>query len=216
MCRTVLGTSENRSQQTFQSLYTMHRRPPTPTGRLPSKRRIACRRIANCTQMSFRSSHDSSRPTMVSQLPCQGSHQMDSSMRQTPTQAYILHGYNQRLRSVMHRRRQSNGLQISAIFRREFRWRPTRQQINNRRILTLSRTKNIRSTFMDLQEQGAVSHSSTEAEIISLEAGSRLEGLPSLILWTEILSVFSPHEKTNTVPSLKNDESRYTEIHNRE
>ena len=40
------------------------------------------------------------------------------------------------------------------------------------------------------KKQTAVSHSSTEFEIISLDAGLRLDGLPALELWDLIVSVF--------------------------
>ena len=40
------------------------------------------------------------------------------------------------------------------------------------------------------KKQTAVSHSSTESEIISLDTGLRLEGLPALELWDLIVSVF--------------------------
>ena len=39
------------------------------------------------------------------------------------------------------------------------------------------------------KKQTAVSHSSTESEIISLDAGLRLDGLPGLELWDLIISV---------------------------
>ena len=38
--------------------------------------------------------------------------------------------------------------------------------------------------------QTSVSHSSTESEIISLDAGLRLDGIPALYLWDLIVSVF--------------------------
>ena len=40
------------------------------------------------------------------------------------------------------------------------------------------------------KKQTAVSHSSTESEIISLDAGLRLDGMPALELWDLIVSVF--------------------------
>ena len=40
------------------------------------------------------------------------------------------------------------------------------------------------------KKQTAVSHSSTESEIISLDAGLRVDGLPALELWDLIDSVF--------------------------
>ena len=41
-----------------------------------------------------------------------------------------------------------------------------------------------------VRKQTSVSHSSTESEIISLDTGLRLDGLPALELWDLIVSVF--------------------------
>ena len=50
-------------------------------------------------------------------------------------------------------------------------------------------------TFVPLawlcKKQGAVSHSTTEAETISLDTGLRLEALPLLMLWDVIIDTFS-------------------------
>ena len=45
------------------------------------------------------------------------------------------------------------------------------------------------------KKQTAVSHSSTEAEIVSLDAGMRMEGLPSTMLWDEVIKIMSPKAK---------------------
>ena len=42
------------------------------------------------------------------------------------------------------------------------------------------------------KKQGVVSHSSSEAEVVSLETAIRLEGIPSLELWEQVLEVFAP------------------------
>ena len=39
------------------------------------------------------------------------------------------------------------------------------------------------------KKQGAVSHSTAEAEVISLDAGVRLEGLPALSLWSLVIDI---------------------------
>ena len=44
------------------------------------------------------------------------------------------------------------------------------------------------------KKQTSVSHSSTESEIISLDAGLRLDGIPALDLWDLIVAVL--HGKT--------------------
>ena len=50
------------------------------------------------------------------------------------------------------------------------------------------------------KKQTAVSHSSTESEIISLDAGLRLDGLPALDLWDLIVSVFGSVTQTTERP----------------
>ena len=46
------------------------------------------------------------------------------------------------------------------------------------------------------KKQTAVSHSSTESEIISLDAGLRLDGIPALDLWDQIVSVLGSATQT--------------------
>ena len=40
------------------------------------------------------------------------------------------------------------------------------------------------------EKQISVSHSSTEAEIISLDAGLRMDGIPALTLWDLVIEIF--------------------------
>lgn len=47
------------------------------------------------------------------------------------------------------------------------------------------------------KKQGAVSHSSTEAEIIALEACVRMMGIPMLQLWDLVIDVFHPQPTQN-------------------
>ena len=55
------------------------------------------------------------------------------------------------------------------------------------------------------KKQTSVSHSSTEAEIISLDAGLRMDGIPALTLWDSVIEVFhsSPNQTTKTFRWLK-------------
>ena len=61
-------------------------------------------------------------------------------------------------------------------------------------------------TFVTLawvcKTQTAVSHSSAEAEIFSLDAGLRLEGIPFLTLWYQAVEVFSPHVMKKGTPKV--------------
>ena len=50
------------------------------------------------------------------------------------------------------------------------------------------------NTFVPLswfvKKQGAITHSSSESEFLALDAGLRVSGIPTLILWEMIVSVF--------------------------
>ena len=54
------------------------------------------------------------------------------------------------------------------------------------------------------KKQTSVSHGSTEAEIISLDAGLRMDGIPALDLWDLVIEVFhSSPNKTNKTKDVK-------------
>ena len=53
------------------------------------------------------------------------------------------------------------------------------------------------------KKQTSVSHSSTEAEIISLDAGLRMDGIPTLDLWDLIVTVL--HGNTNQTKQVQVD-----------
>ena len=58
------------------------------------------------------------------------------------------------------------------------------------------------------KKQTSVSHSSTESEIISLDAGLRLDGIPALDLWDLIVSVLGYMTQTAERPTVIIDRSQ--------
>ena len=62
------------------------------------------------------------------------------------------------------------------------------------------------------KKQTSVSHSSTEAEIISLDAGLRMDGIPALDLWDLVKEVFhsSTNQSNNTKDQVRGNSSRNT------
>ena len=60
------------------------------------------------------------------------------------------------------------------------------------------RKSHVRAKKLDVQKQISVSHSSTEAETISLDAGLRMDGIPALTFWHLVIEV------SHSVPN-KND-----------
>ena len=53
------------------------------------------------------------------------------------------------------------------------------------------------------KKQTSVSHSSTEAEIISLDAGLRMDGIPALALWDLVIEIF--HSVPNKIEQPKEE-----------
>ena len=49
------------------------------------------------------------------------------------------------------------------------------------------------------KKQVPISHSSSEAEVIALEAALRLEGIPALLFWDEVIAMFSDLPKKKWV-----------------
>ena len=75
-------------------------------------------------------------------------------------------------------------------------------------------------TFVSLnwmcKKQTAVSHSSTESEIISLDTGLRLDGLLALELWDLIVSVFgSVSQISDRTGQPVNGEDKHHKSHNK-
>ena len=65
------------------------------------------------------------------------------------------------------------------------------------------------------KKQTAVSHSSTESEIISLDTGLRLDGLPALELWDLIVSVLGNISRVSDRSGKpENDERKHYKSHN--
>ena len=62
------------------------------------------------------------------------------------------------------------------------------------------------------KKQKKFSRSSTEAEIISLDAGLRMDGIPALDLWDWVIEVFhiSPNQSKKTKGNVQGDSSRKT------
>ena len=66
------------------------------------------------------------------------------------------------------------------------------------------------------KKQTAVSHSSTESEIISLDTGLRLDGLPALELWDLIVSVLGNISRiSDRTGKPVNGEDKHHKSHNK-
>ena len=66
------------------------------------------------------------------------------------------------------------------------------------------------------KKQAVVSHISTESEIISLDTGRRLDGLPALELWDLIVSVLGNISRiSDRSEKLESDDHKHHKFHNK-
>ena len=63
------------------------------------------------------------------------------------------------------------------------------------------------------KKQTSVTHGSTEAEIISLDAGLRMDGIPALDLWDLVIEVFHSSPNQSKKPKIKYWETRRVTPH---
>ncbi len=72
------------------------------------------------------------------------------------------------------------------------------------------------NTFVPLswfvKKQGAVTHSSSESEFLALDAGLRVTGIPTLILWEVIVSVFVPKKIGSSTPPVSPGKTSIADI----
>ena len=92
-----------------------------------------------------------------------------------------------RLISYIHHTCECNKMQAGTVSRLRFCGRSSRLKIYFRRNIVRFWKSYICSNKLDVQT--SVSHSSTQSEIISLDAGLRLDGIPALDLWDLIVLV---------------------------
>ena len=80
------------------------------------------------------------------------------------------------------------------------------------RILCIYGSHTFVPTSWMCQKQTSVSHGSTEAEIISLDAGLRMDGIPALDLWNLVVEVF--HSSQNQLSKTKGLPVQGNPLHN--
>ena len=138
--------------------------------------------LTNCLEMLVFGTNGTTWHSMVGQQACKSSHKMDSGMRQTIDKTDFSHSLQIRFRQRCHVgiTAQHCGLVCS----------------KSQTLLVTLRTGNqpqeVSCDFLEVttfspiswicKKQASVSHSSTESEIISLDAGLRMDGIPALDL----------------------------------
>ena len=125
---------------------------------------------------------------------------MDQSLWQTFSTIDLIHSAHMWIQTTLSRGKHRTTMQIRIVSGFWFCRRSWRLKVNIRCTLAHFRKSHFRAISWMCKEQTSVSHSSTKAEIISLAAGLRMDGIPALDLLDLVREVFqcSPNQLNNT------------------
>ena len=144
---------------------------------------------------------------VVCKQACPCHQEVNESMRQTFSTFDFLHSSHKWMQTILSCGRHSTTMSIGIISRFRFcRWLGG-FEINIGRNLMHFLESHVRANKLDVQET-SVSHSSTEAEIIFLDARLRVDGIPALDLWNLVVEVF--HCDQNQLNKTKVQQHRET------
>ena len=126
---------------------------------------------------------------VVSQQTGTFCHKMDSSMWQTIGTINFLHSFHKWLPPILSCGKCGPTLSVGSISRFSLCRRSWRLKNNiRRRFVHLGSRTFVQVSWM-CKKQMSVSHNSTESEIISLDAGFRMDGLLALDVWNLVIEV---------------------------
>ena len=122
---------------------------------------------------------------------------MDQSLWQTPESIDIIHSSHMWIQTILSCRKHCQTMQIGTVSRLRFCRRSWGIKIHFWRNIVRFWKSCICPISWMCKEQTSVSHSSTESEIISLDAGLRLDRIPALDLWDLIVTVLHGNTHQN-------------------
>ena len=140
--------------------------------------------LSNCLEMFVSGTNWTTWHLVVGQWACKISHHMDSCMWQTIAKADFIHSSHKRFPTILSCVRTRHSIVDWFFSRLRLCWWSWGLKINFRRWLVyVWKWRTFVPVSWMCKKQTAVSHSSTESEIISLDARFRVDGLPAHDLW---------------------------------
>ena len=179
MCGAILWVSKQDNSTILQSIYSMHRWSPLQRRRNENCRRIFTSMLSNCSEMLVLGTDWKTWYSMVSEQTCKIVYEMDQSLWQTPESIDILRSSHTWIQTTLSCGKHWKTMQAGTVSRLRFCRRSWGFKIHFwRNIMRFGSRTFVPISWM-CKKQTSVSHSSTESEIISLDAGLRLDGIPA-------------------------------------
>ena len=201
MCGTILWVGKRNDTTTLQSIYSMPWRPSFQRRRIEIWRRIVKSMLSNCSEMFTLGTYWKTWYSMVSEKLARSITKWTKACdkRLNRLISYIHHTceYKQYCHVRNTAKQCRLGLFQDSDFCRKswglkiyFRWN----------IVCIFGSPTFVPISWMCKKQTSVSHSSTEAEIMSLDAGSRMDGVAALTLWDLVIEVFHSVPNRRNVP----------------
>ena len=136
---------------------------------------------------------------VVCEQTCSWGHKVENILCQTLGAFDLTHSSYKWIPVILLCGKHGTPMQIRIVSRPWFCRRPWRLKINIKKNSLHFRKPNLCANKLDVQETDfSLTHSSTEAELISLDAGLRMDGIPALDLWDLAIEIFhSVPNRTN-------------------
>ena len=188
MCGTILWVGNQDNSTTLQSVNSMHWRPSFQR-KIEIRGRLVKSMLSNCSEMLKLGTNWTTRYSMVSEQTCTIDHKMDQSLWQTLESIDLLHSSYTWIQTVLLCVKHCQTMQTGTVSRLWFCRRSWGFKIYVRWSIVRFWKSTFVPTSWTCKKQTSVSHSSTESEIISLDAGLRLDGITALDSWDLIVAV---------------------------
>ena len=207
MCGTISWVGKQNDSTTLHSINSMpwwasFQRRNEISGRIVKSM------LSDCSEMLILGTHWKTRYFMVSEQTCTIDHKMDQSLWQTIISFDLLHSSHMWIQTVRlcgkHCKQCRLGLFQVSDFAADLE---DSKSISGWTLCIFGSHTFVPISWM-CKKQTSVSHSSTESEIISLDAGLRLDGIPALDLWDLIVVVLHG----NTYQSNQERRDPYTNL----
>ena len=189
VCGAILWVGEQDDSATLQSIYSMHRWPPLQRRRNKICWRIVKYMLSNCSQMFIFGKNWTTWYFMVSKQARTIQNKMDQSLWQTPESIDFIYSSYEWIQQYCHVGNTAKQCRLGLFQDSDFAGDLEDSKSTSGGTLCIFGSHTFVPISWMCKKQTSVSHSSTESEIISLDTGRRLDGLPALELWDLIVSV---------------------------
>ena len=186
MCGTFLWVGKQDDSTTLQSIYSMHRWPSFQRGRIEICGIIVKSILSNCPEMLVLGTNWETWYSLVSEPNLHDRLQNDKRLSRLISYIHLTYKYKQ----YCYVGNTAKQFRLGLFQDSDFAGDLEDSKSASGGTLCVFGSHTFEPISWMCKKQTSVSHSSTESDIISLDAGLRLGGLPALELWDLIVSVF--------------------------